>query len=128
MGMTMNVFYGANGFAAVVQREINARREVVLTVRGWKRKIALRILAFFYATHESHPPERRGTRSIYAGTAWRTFLMPTFMALCVQARQAGMSIKAYEKPDCLDIYFQPWIKGGTAELVWNEKSNGPGSD
>ena len=36
-----------------------------------------------------------------------------------------MSIKAYEKPDCLDIYFQPWIKGGTAELIWNEQK---GSD
>jgi len=102
----MNVTYGVSGFASVVQGEIDARRQVALIVRGRRRRIALRILAL-YAIHELHPSESGRTRAMYAGMAWRSFLIPTFMGLCVHARQAGMSIKAYEKPDCLEVHFEP---------------------
>lgn len=105
----MNVLYGASGFASVVEGEIDARREVVLTVRGWKRKIILRALAL-YAKHESSSSEEIGAREMYAGLAWRAILVPTFIALCAHARQAGMSIKAYDNADGLDVHFQP-VKG-----------------
>ena len=98
----MNVLYGATGSATAVQREIDERREVVLTVTGWKRRIALRIIVL-YAAHESHAPERSGMRAVYAGMAWRSFLLATLLGLCLHARPAGVSIKAYGKSECLAV-------------------------
>lgn len=74
---------------------------------GGKEKLLFVSLRYMPRTNRTY--QREAGRELCT-VAWRSFLMPTFMGLCLHARQAGMSIKAYDKPDCLEIYFQPVMR------------------